>query len=268
MYGAVRPPDLVVFSMLRTHSMAYEGRHTGGAQEVPGSRRTVTTGHWLSRFVRRPLVSAAAILAAAGVSAAASSEAKPYTPVVSFTASPLAVAQAAELSHNQDDTNAALAAARRSGVQRASALTHHQQAAVDAAGQSRMEAALDLVTARLAAAERVARAEARQGLLDRAQSDPKAVGHLLAADRGWDGEQYSCLDSLWSKESGWRWNADNASSDAYGIPQALPGSRMASFGSDWASNPVTQIKWGLQYISARYGTPCSAWAHSRAVNWY
>jgi hypothetical protein len=248
--------------------MAYEGRHSGGVHSVPDSPRALATTHWLSRLVRRPLVSAVAILAAAGVSAAASSEVKAPTSAVSFTASPLAVAQAAELSHNQDDTNVALAAARRSGVQRASALTHQQQAAADAAVRVRVQAALELVRVRLAAAERVARAEMRQGLLDRAQSDPKAVGRLLAADRGWGGEQFSCLDSLWTKESGWRWNADNASSDAYGIPQALPGSKMASFGSDWASNPVTQIKWGLQYIENRYGTPCSAWAQSRAVNWY
>ena len=102
----------------------------------------------------------------------------------------------------------------------------------------------------------------------RAQSDPTAVAGRLIADHGWGAEQFDCLKRLWNKESGWRWNADNPSSDAYGIPQSLPGSKMASFGSDWATNPVTQIKWGLQYISDSYGTPCSAWAHSQATNWY
>jgi hypothetical protein len=247
---------------------AYQGRHSGGAHSSPDSGSALTTAHRLCRFLRRPLVSAAAILAAAGVSASASTEVRPYTAAASFTASPVAVAQAAELSHNQDDTNAALAAARRSGVQRSSALTHQQQAAADSAIDARMEADLELVRVRLAAAERASRAAVRASLLDGAQSDPKAVGRLLAADRGWGGEQFGCLDRLWTKESGWRWNADNPGSDAYGIPQALPGSKMSSFGSDWATNPVTQIKWGLQYIANRYGTPCSAWAQSRAVNWY
>jgi hypothetical protein len=75
---------------------------------------------------------------------------------------------------------------------------------------------------------------------------------------------------LWDHESGWRWNADNPSSAAYGIPQALPGRKMASAGSDWATNPLTQIKWGLGYIEASYGNPCNAWAtwQSRYPHWY
>jgi len=180
----------------------------------------------------------------------------------------MAAAQATELSHSRDDTNASLAAARRSGVQRAAVLTHHQKAAADALVLARARAVAELVRTRAVAAQRVAREHARQGLLARAQSDPKATGRLLASDRGWTGAQFACLDSLWTKESGWRWNADNAGSDAYGIPQALPGTKMASFGTDWSTNPITQIKWGLQYISGRYGTPCGAWAHSQAVNWY
>ena len=85
---------------------------------------------------------------------------------------------------------------------------------------------------------------------------------------GFSSDQWSCLDSLWQKESGWNHRADNPSSSAYGIPQALPGSKMSSAGSDWETNPATQIRWGLGYIEGRYGTPCSAWAHSRANNWY
>jgi hypothetical protein len=82
------------------------------------------------------------------------------------------------------------------------------------------------------------------------------------------GEQYSCLVSLWNKESGWNAYANNPSSGAYGIPQSLPGSKMASAGADWATNPATQITWGLGYISARYGDPCGAWGHSQRVGWY
>lgn len=93
-----------------------------------------------------------------------------------------------------------------------------------------------------------------------------AAGAVAA--RGWSVGEFDCLVALWSKESGWRVNAHNASSGAYGIPQALPGSKMATAGADWETNPATQIEWGLGYISGRYGTPCGAWAHSQDVGWY
>jgi hypothetical protein len=271
----------------------YQGRHGAGAHRRPAAERTQTPTHLLPGLLRRPLVSAAAILAAAGACAAASSEAVPPPAEVLVAASPGAVAQAAQLSDNQGVTNnqgatsAAVTAVGISGVQRAAARTHREQAAkkaakaamnvarkaakkaaADAATEARRLEARALERMRAAATRRVARAKVRRELLDRAQSDPRAVGRLLAADRGWSGEQFGCLNLLWTKESGWRWNADNPGSDAYGIPQALPGSKMSSAGSDWASNPATQITWGLQYISARYGSPCAAWAHSRSVNWY
>ena len=96
----------------------------------------------------------------------------------------------------------------------------------------------------------------------------RAIGRDLLLARGGDDEQWSCLDKLFTKESGWRADAHNASSGAHGIPQSLPGSKMASVGADWESNPVTQITWGLNYIEGRYGTPCAAWSHSQARNWY
>ncbi len=89
----------------------------------------------------------------------------------------------------------------------------------------------------------------------------------MVSARGWGSDQFSCLVSLWNKESGWRTTAANPSG-AYGIPQALPGSKMASAGADWRTNASTQISWGLGYIASVYGTPCSAWAHSQATNWY
>jgi hypothetical protein len=97
---------------------------------------------------------------------------------------------------------------------------------------------------------------------------PKEVALNLLGDHGWKSDQFSCLDKLWTKESGWRVSAANPSSSAYGIPQALPGNRMATYGADWRTNPVTQIKWGRDYIESAYGSPCSAWAHSVAMNWY
>lgn len=95
----------------------------------------------------------------------------------------------------------------------------------------------------------------------------QAIGAELVAARGWGTDQYNCLVSLWNKESGWNVYAANPSG-AYGIPQALPGSKMASVGADWQTNPATQITWGLNYIQGRYATPCGAWAHSVANNWY
>jgi len=80
--------------------------------------------------------------------------------------------------------------------------------------------------------------------------------------------QFACLDPLWSRESGWNTYAQNPSSGAYGIPQALPGSKMASAGPDWATNPDTQVRWGIGYVDATYGSPCGAWAHEQADGWY
>ena len=95
-----------------------------------------------------------------------------------------------------------------------------------------------------------------------------AIGQELAAARGWTGTQWQCLYSLWQKESNWNHTAQNPTSSAYGIPQSLPGNKMAARGADWRTNPSTQIQWGLDYIGARYGSPCAAWDHSGLYNWY
>ncbi|MET0780803.1 MAG: lytic transglycosylase domain-containing protein, partial [Microbacterium sp.] len=96
----------------------------------------------------------------------------------------------------------------------------------------------------------------------------QAIAYEMVLARGWGDDQFACLVALWNRESGWRVNAYNASSGAYGIPQSLPGNKMASAGADWETNPATQISWGLGYISGRYGTPCGAWDHSESVGWY
>jgi hypothetical protein len=83
-----------------------------------------------------------------------------------------------------------------------------------------------------------------------------------------DIDQFPCLDKLWKRESGWNHHASNSSSGAYGIPQALPGSKMGSVADDWETNPKTQILWGLGYIKGRYGSPCEAWGHSEDKGWY
>ncbi len=97
---------------------------------------------------------------------------------------------------------------------------------------------------------------------------PLAIGQQMAASVGWSGAQWTALKELWTRESGWNPTADNPTSDAYGIPQALPGSKMASAGSDWLTNPATQIKWGLGYIKDRYGSPSAALSFHDANNWY
>jgi len=96
----------------------------------------------------------------------------------------------------------------------------------------------------------------------------KAIAYEMVLARGWAESEYNCLVALWNKESGWNVFAHNKSSGAYGIPQSLPGEKMASVGADWATNPATQITWGLGYIGGRYQTPCGAWATSQQKGWY
>ena len=96
----------------------------------------------------------------------------------------------------------------------------------------------------------------------------QAIAYDLLMSRGMAESEYGCLVALWNRESGWNVYAQNRSSGAYGIPQALPGSKMASAGADWATNPKTQILWGLSYVSGRYGTPCGAWASFQSKGWY
>ena len=96
----------------------------------------------------------------------------------------------------------------------------------------------------------------------------KAIALKLVQARGWNTAQYDCLVALWGKESGWNVYAFNAGSGAYGIPQALPGNKMASVGADWKTSAKTQIIWGLGYIQGRYVNPCGAWAQSQAKGWY
>ncbi|MFS0866600.1 hypothetical protein AB3M83_04600 [Microbacterium sp. 179-B 1A2 NHS] len=99
-------------------------------------------------------------------------------------------------------------------------------------------------------------------------SAAQSTARSMLGDYGWGDDQFSCLVSLWNKESGWNYRASNPSSGAYGIPQALPGSKMSSAGSDWQTNPATQIAWGLGYIDGRYSSPCGAWGHSQSNGWY
>ena len=99
-------------------------------------------------------------------------------------------------------------------------------------------------------------------------TEAQALGKQMMLDVGYAESEWSCLYNLWMRESGWRTTAGNASSGAYGIPQSLPASKMAAYGSDYLTNPRTQISWGLSYIKGRYGTPCGAWSSFQAQGWY
>ena len=99
-------------------------------------------------------------------------------------------------------------------------------------------------------------------------ADPKDLARALMPEYGLSSAEFGCLDNIWSQESGWNIHADNPSSSAYGIPQALPGSKMSSAGPDWANNAETQIRWGLGYIRDRYGSACGAWGFKSGHGWY
>jgi hypothetical protein len=124
------------------------------------------------------------------------------------------------------------------------------------------------------AREKAARAEQekqRRAAVEKAKTDPQSAARALMAEHGWSSDaQYTCLVNLWNGESDWRWFAENSSSGAYGIPQSLPARKMAQFGADYRTNPLTQIKWGLWYIEMSYGNPCNAWStwQARSPHWY
>lgn len=139
------------------------------------------------------------------------------------------------------------------------------------AEDARLKAEAERIAAEKAAkkaaedARRAAEAQAAANTPDGA----KATARAMAAERyGWGEGEFSCLVSLWTKESGWDYQAYNPNGGATGIPQSLPGDKMAAAGSDWRTNATTQISWGLDYIQRAYGSPCAAWGHSQAVNWY
>lgn len=105
--------------------------------------------------------------------------------------------------------------------------------------------------------------------LARTPDGAREVAKVLMEDKyGWGDGQYECLDSLWTKESHWNYKASNRRSGAHGIPQALPATKMEVIGTDWRTNPVTQISWGLRYIDIRYDTPCKAWAKFKRSKYY
>ncbi|MHB1008321.1 MAG: aggregation-promoting factor C-terminal-like domain-containing protein [Propionibacteriaceae bacterium] len=104
---------------------------------------------------------------------------------------------------------------------------------------------------------------------DPSSTDPRDIARqIMASKYGWGDSQFQCFNNIIMNESGWKATATNPSSGAYGIPQALPGSKMATAGADWRTNPATQITWALGYVQSRYSTPCGAWSFKSAHGWY
>ncbi len=103
---------------------------------------------------------------------------------------------------------------------------------------------------------------------DLSSADPRDIARAMMPEFGFSSSQFGCLDSLYMSESGWDPHADNPTSSAYGIPQALTGGTHKDLPADYMTNPASQIRWGLNYIKNVYGTPCEAWTFKQANNWY
>lgn len=172
-------------------------------------------------------------------------------------------------------------------VQQAS-LTQQAQAQSDAADatakktaeeSARKQAAQDAAAKKKAADEAAAKAKAeREAKLAASRSDARATfgvqsSYTISAVKDMaqtivGSGQFQCFSNIVSRESGWNYQATNAASGAYGLVQALPGSKMSTAGADWRTNPATQIKWGLNYMNSRYGSPCGAWSFWQTNHWY
>jgi len=248
-------------------SQPYQGRHRNVATH--GRKPSRSSG--IGRAIRRPAVTSSLLLAVVATTAAGYQAAdQRQTGAASFAVSTDAIAQANEQSDAQIEDTARLAADRNSANTSLAATQEKDRVAAIAASkaveQARRDAAAKVARDKI----RLALAAQNQALLANAQQDPRAAARALLGDFGFDDSQWGCLDNLWMGESGWRYDASNSGSGAYGIPQSLPGSKMSSIAPDWQTNPVTQIRWGLTYIKRSYGSPCNAWNtwQSRSPHWY
>jgi hypothetical protein len=181
------------------------------------------------------------------------------------------VSQTAELSRTTTVDMTYRAAASVSRNERRTAIVATGLRSAAALEKKQKEEAAKRAEAKRLADEKAERERIRDQVIANAKQNPQAAARILMADRGWTSDaQFNCLVNLWNGESDWRWFAENPSSGAYGIPQSLPASKMATFGSDYRTNPVTQIKWGLWYIEQAYGSPCNAYSTwlARSPHWY
>jgi hypothetical protein len=168
----------------------------------------------------------------------------------------------------QYESAAAKAAVAKAAAQKAAAAKAAAAKAAAAKAAAAKAAAQKAAQQRAAQQQAVQQAAAQQPTASAASGSPEQIAEQMLGQFGWSSGQFACLQPLWAQESGWNVYASNPSSGAYGIPQALPGSKMASAGPDWQSDAATQIRWGLTYIQGSYGSPCAAWSHEEADGWY
>ncbi|MDH6116601.1 FKBP-type peptidyl-prolyl cis-trans isomerase [Kitasatospora sp. GAS204A] len=163
---------------------------------------------------------------------------------------------------------AAEEAARLKAAADAQAKADADKAAADAAAKAAAQAKAQQQAQQEAAA--LAKAKSQMAVTNAAPPVSVSPGSVQALAQGiiGDSTQFQCFSNIVTRESGWDYTATNAGSGAYGLVQALPGSKMASVGADWRTNPETQIKWGLGYMNDRYGSPCGAWSFWQAHSWY
>ncbi len=289
--GRAPPPISEQLDSMRTDTPiapAHPDRSTSATRRSLRRRRTG----------RRRLVVVAGAIAAAGLLTGTGFTVQNAVATQASIDATTALSESTGLRHEQLGAYEVIAAAKaidraEDTIAAASATLAAADGKVDASGLAASVASLsdyrsipidevvDLTEVTRAEAEKTAAAAAEY---DRTQAEAAAAAAIAAANTpegaratardlaasqyGWGESQFQCLDQLWQKESGWSYAAYNASSGATGIPQALPGSKMATAGADWESNATTQVTWGLGYIAAAYGTPCSAWSHSQSVDWY
>jgi len=205
---------------------------------------------------------------AAGLTASGASAGKSVSAVTS--SSMLAMAGARTVNAYSDDRMRLPDAARHELAKPEFRREQAERAARRAAARRAAKRAAALRAQRAAAEATPAPSPSSQAPADSApqpSGNPQQIASAMLGSFGWSSSQFGCLVSLWNLESGWDVYASNPSG-AYGIPQALPGSKMASAGPDWQSNAATQIRWGLGYIKSLYGSPCGAWSHEQATGWY
>ncbi|GAA1100500.1 hypothetical protein GCM10009663_48960 [Kitasatospora arboriphila] len=217
------------------------------------------------------MASATAVTAVGAVVGAASGSEGTTTQTVDVASATLLAdvpsgAQAQTISDNFARQASAQQVSADAAAKKAAEEAARQKAAADAQAKADAEKAAKAAeeAKRKADEEAANRAAARTALA----AVPAGSVQAMAAQIIGDANQFSCFSEIVKRESGWDYTATNASSGAYGLVQALPGSKMASAGADWKTNPATQIKWGLNYMNSRYGSPCDAWSFWQSHHWY
>jgi hypothetical protein len=251
--------------------------------------------HWMITGKRNKLLivtAACALTTAAAVSAAAAawaSGSRATTPA--GTAFSAITVRSGQTAADQDSSHyLAAQLIKAAAEQQALTVLAHQQAAAHQAAAvpaAKRKAQAELAAQQVAAhqaqqapqqsaqqssgqhtAQQTASQQAPSTAVPALSGSAQSIAESMLGSFGWSSSQFSCLRPLWAGESGWSATASNPSTGAYGVPQALPGSKMASAGTDWQTDAVTQIRWGLGYIESTYGSPCAAWSHEQADGWY